>query len=110
MFLIGKTENSSMQRMKFRTIVATSFVAVGVCCSAVIAHADIFGNSTLGPSIGSSQNAAPSELPYILAELQGEMQTLQGEVQKLPSQQSQNASYPQYHFSVASLHDGAMFY
>jgi hypothetical protein len=99
-----------MQHMKFRTIVVTSFVAVEVCCSAVIAHADIFGNSTPGTSIGSSQNAALSDLPYILAELQGEMHILQGEVQNLPSQQSQNASYPQYHFSVASLHDGAMFY
>jgi hypothetical protein len=96
--------------MEFRTLIVRSFTAVGVCYSAVIAHADTFGNSAPGSSIGSGQNAAPSDLTFVLAKLRGEVQTLQGEVQNLPSQQSQNASSPQYHFSVASLHDGAMFY
>jgi hypothetical protein len=94
--------------MKFRTLIVTS-LAVGVCCSPVIAHADTLGNTGPGGLIGSSQNAAPSDLPYVLAKLQGEVQTLRGEVQNLQSQQSQNTSYPQYRFSVAPPpnHDGS---
>jgi hypothetical protein len=95
--------------MTFRTLVVTSFTAVGVCCSTVIAHAETFGNSVPGSPTVSSLNAVPSDLPYVLAKLQGEVQTLQGEVQNLQSQEGQDASYPQYRFSVAPPpnHDGS---
>jgi peptidoglycan hydrolase CwlO-like protein len=95
--------------MKFRTLIVTSFTAVGICCSPIIAHADTLGNTGPGGLTGSSQNAAPPDLAYVLAKLQGEVQTLRGKVQNLQSQQSQNVSYPQYHFTTAPPpnHDGS---
>ena len=92
--------------MKFRTLIVTSFTAVGVCCSSVIAHADTLGNTGPGGLTRSSQNAAPPDRPYVLAKLQGEVRTLQDKVQNL---QSQNVSYPQYHFTTAPPpnHDGS---
>jgi hypothetical protein len=85
------------------------FAAAGLCGHLITANAATLENTTPVPPVTSSTTNRTIDLPYILAKLQGDVQTLQSEVQKLQSQKSQDPADPPESFSVVSLpnHDGS---
>ena len=77
------------------------FAVTGLYGLSATANAAPTDSTTLAASIASNTTDAIADLPYTLAKLQGEIQNLQTEVQNLQGLESQDASDPQYIFSVA---------
>ena|ERR1700722_5438834 len=74
--------------------------AAGLCGLAATAYAAPTDSTTPAASIANNTANTIADLPYTLAKLQGEIQSLQTEVHNLQGLESQDASDPQYTFSV----------
>lgn len=85
------------------------FAAAGLCGHLITANAATLDSTTPATPAVSGTTSTTADLPYVVAKLQGDVQTLQGEVQNLQSRESQDPADPQDMFSVAPPpnHDGA---
>ena len=94
-------EAAGFRKHMMHKLMITCFAAAGLYSHFVTANAAMLDSTTPAAPAASSTTSTAADLPYVLAKLQGDVQTLQSEVQNLQSLESQDPTDPQDMFSVA---------
>jgi hypothetical protein len=82
-------------------LMTTCFAAVALSGHIVTANAAALNGTMQVTPVAISPASTTSDLPYIVAKLQGDVQTLQTEVQDLQRREGQDPRDSQYIFSAA---------
>ena len=87
-------ESAGFRERTMNKLMIACFTAAGLCGHLITANAATLENTTPVTPVTSSTTNRTTDLPYILAKLQGDVRTLQSEVQNLQSQKSQDPADP----------------